>query len=60
MLTVQNCLGFALTLITIQLMPALVARAGWGSAFGALAIGPALGCAAMAPLVPARGRTGIP
>ncbi len=47
MLTVQNCLGFALTLVTIQLMPALIARAGWGGAFAALAIGPALGCIAM-------------
>jgi MFS family permease len=47
MLTVQTCLGFALTLVTIHLMPALVAGAGWGGAFGALAIGPALGCAAM-------------
>lgn len=47
MLTVQTCLGFALTLVTIHLMPALVARLGWGGAFAALAIGPALGCVAM-------------
>jgi MFS family permease len=47
MLTVQNCLGFALTLVTIHLMPVLVAAAGWGGAFAALAIGPALGCIAM-------------
>jgi MFS family permease len=47
MLTVQNCLGFALTLVTIQLMPVLVAGAGWGGAFASLAIGPALGCIAM-------------
>jgi MFS family permease len=47
MLTVQNCLGFALTLVTIHLMPALVAGAGWGGAFALLAIGPALGCIAM-------------
>jgi MFS family permease len=47
MLTVQNCAGFALTLVTIELMPTLVARAGWGGAFASLAIGPVLGCAAM-------------
>ena len=50
MLTVQTCLGFALTLVTIHLMPWMVARAGWGGAFAALAIGPALGCVAMARL----------
>ena len=47
MLTVQTCVGFALTTVTIQLMPLLVARMGWGGAFASLAIGPALGCAAM-------------
>lgn len=47
MLTVQTCLGFALTLVTIQLMPTLVEHVGWGGAFAVLAIGPALGCAAM-------------
>ncbi len=47
MLTVQTSLGFALTLVTIQLMPLLVARGGWGGAFAVLAIGPALGCVAM-------------
>jgi MFS family permease len=47
MLTVQTSLGFALTLVTIHLMPLLVDRAGWGGAFAVLAIGPALGCLAM-------------
>jgi len=47
MLTMQSCLGFALTLATIQLMPLLVRYAGWGSAFAVLAVGPVLGCAAM-------------
>lgn len=47
MLTVQTCLGFALTLVTIHLMPVLVGQAGWGGAFAALAVGPALGCVAM-------------
>jgi MFS family permease len=47
MLTVQTCLGFTLTLATIHLMPAFVERLGWSGAFAVLAIGPALGCAAM-------------
>lgn len=50
MLTVQTCLGFALTLVSIHLTPILIARAGWGLAFAALAIGPALGIAAMLAL----------
>ena len=47
MLTVQTCLGFALTLVSIHLTPVLIARTGWGPAFAALAIGPAVGIAAM-------------
>lgn len=47
MLTVQTCLGFALTLVSIQIMPPLVAWVGWGGAFAVLAIGPVLGCVAM-------------
>ena len=47
MLTVQTCAGFALTLVSIQLMPFLVAHTGWGAAFAVLAAGPALGCLAM-------------
>ena len=48
MLTVQTALGFALTLVTIHLMPVAVVRFGWGGgAFAFLAIGPAIGCIAM-------------
>ncbi len=54
MLTVQTSLGFALTLITIQLMPLWVGAMGWGWAFAVLALGPALGCVAMLRL----GRSG--
>ncbi len=54
MLTVQTSLGFALTLPAIHLMPWLAERFGWGGAFAALAIGPALGCLAMARLLPGR------
>ncbi len=42
-LTVQVCLGFLLTTVTIQMIPPLVAWAGWRAAFALLAVGPALG-----------------
>lgn len=50
MLTAQTCLGFALTMPAIYLVPWLAERAGWDRAFAVLAIGPALGCLAMARL----------
>jgi sugar phosphate permease len=46
-LTTQTCLGFLLTLISIQLVPPLVHRAGWGVAFGMLALGPGAGIIAI-------------
>jgi MFS family permease len=58
MLTVQTSLGFALTLPAIHLLPLVAERWGWGAAFAALAIGPALGCVAMARLLPPGGRPG--
>jgi MFS family permease len=50
MLTVQTALGFTLTLVTIHLMPYLIAALGWRYAFAPLAIGPAAGIWAMARL----------
>lgn len=47
MLTLQTSVGFALTLVSIHLMPYVVALVGWRYAFCALAIGPALGVVAM-------------
>jgi MFS family permease len=49
-LTAQTCIGFALTMASIWLIPPLVARVGWRWAFAVLAIGPALGVIAMARL----------
>jgi hypothetical protein len=49
-LTTQTCVGFALTMASIGLIPALVRLAGWSWAFLALAIGPALGVLAMGRL----------
>jgi MFS family permease len=50
-LTVQTSAGFLLTMVSIQLIPPLVALIGWQWVFPALAIGPALGIAAIRRLV---------
>ena len=47
LLTVQTCAGFLLTLVSIHLVPHVVAVAGWRGAFTLLALGPVLGCVAM-------------
>ena len=50
-LTVQTSAGFLLTMVSIQLIPPLVALVGWQWVFPALAIGPTLGIAAIRRLV---------
>ncbi len=52
-LTLQTSLGFLLTMLTIQLVPVVVAAAGWRWAFPVLALGPAAGIAAIGRLGPA-------
>jgi MFS family permease len=49
-LTLQTSMGFLLTMVTIQLVPTLVAAAGWPWAFPILALGPAAGIVAARPL----------
>jgi hypothetical protein len=49
-LTAQTCVGFALTIISIWLIPPIVRGVGWQWAFVLLAPGPALGVLAMARL----------
>lgn len=49
-LTLQTSLGFLLTTVTIQGVPALRDALGWPFAFGVLALGPAAGIAAMRKL----------
>jgi MFS family permease len=46
-LTIQTCLGFLLTTVSIELIPRLVDRFGWRYAFAILAPGPFLGVVAM-------------
>lgn len=50
MLTLQTCAGFLLTLVTIQLVAPVSHALGWPAAFTMLAVGPLLGCVAMARL----------
>jgi MFS family permease len=49
-LTLQTSLGFLLTMVTIQLVPALVDSVGWSLAFPVLALGPAAGILAIGRL----------
>ncbi len=49
-LTAQTALGFALTVISIQLVPLLAGAVGWRFAFLLLAPGPVLGAVAMRAL----------
>ena len=46
-LTVQTCVGFLLTLVTIRVIPPLVSRIGWESAFLVLVPGPVFGIVSM-------------
>ncbi|MGH9346682.1 MAG: MFS transporter, partial [Vicinamibacterales bacterium] len=50
-LTVQVCLGFLLTTVTIRLTPEIAAAYGWKWAFLFLAPGPAAGIWALRPLL---------
>lgn len=55
-LTLQTSLGFLLTMVTIQAVPAIVDVVGWQWAFPVLALGPALGIAAIRKFEIARAR----
>ncbi|HYR29897.1 MAG TPA: MFS transporter [Thermoanaerobaculia bacterium] len=46
-LTLQTCIGFLITTVSIRMMPLLVERVGWEWAFAFLAPGPLLGILAM-------------
>lgn len=51
-LTLQTCIGFLITTISIRLLPVIEARIGWRYAFAMLAPGPILGILAMLRLGP--------
>jgi MFS family permease len=53
-LTVQTCLGFLLTIVTIRLVPVLAESLGWRWAFLLLTPGPLVGIAALRPLLRSR------
>jgi len=46
-LTLQTSIGFLLTTLTIQVVPPIVAYAGWPTAFALLAVGPVFGIIAI-------------
>jgi MFS family permease len=48
--TLQTCLGFLLTTVTLRMVPALETQVGWRWAFAALALGPAAGILAISRL----------
>jgi len=50
LMTLQTALGFALTFVTVQIMPELAEAFGWPVVLAGLALGPAFGIVAMAGL----------
>ena len=54
-LTLQTCLGFLLTMVTIEYLPRLAGAIGWRWAALLLVPGPLLGALAMRPLIPGSG-----
>lgn len=50
LLTLQTALGFALTILTVQLTPLVASVVGWPVVLGGLAIGPLFGVVAMQKL----------
>jgi MFS family permease len=50
-LTIQTSLGFLLTMVSIQLVPPVVAAIGWRWVFPMLALGPVMGVASIRRLV---------
>ena len=49
-MTLQTAIGFAITILTVQLTPLLANLAGWPTVFLVLAIGPLAGIISMLPL----------
>ncbi|MDP9177548.1 MAG: MFS transporter [Gemmatimonadota bacterium] len=61
-LTIQTSIGFLLTMLPMQIVPALARQSGWRWSFAILSLGPAAGIWAVRRLVRARGpsRSGMP
>ncbi|MEX0804372.1 MAG: MFS transporter [Candidatus Binatia bacterium] len=49
-LTIQTCVGFAITMVSIWIIPVIVSWVGWRWAFAVLGVGPFVGVAAMGRL----------
>lgn len=50
LMSLQTALGFALTIVTVQVAPVAAAHSGWPIVLAAMTLGPALGIIAMLPL----------
>ncbi|MFT4725664.1 MAG: MFS family permease [Granulosicoccus sp.] len=55
LMSLQTALGFALTILTVQLTPFVAERFGWPFLFCVLAVGPVVGCISMLGLMRRRG-----
>lgn len=51
LMTLQTALGFALTILTVQLTPVVAAAIGWPLVFVLLSLGPLFGIVSMLPLM---------
>ncbi|MFD1794935.1 MFS transporter [Paracoccus aurantiacus] len=51
LMTMQTALGFALTIFTVQMTPLIAGWLGWPAALALMALGPAMGIAALRPLL---------
>jgi len=56
LMSLQTALGFALTILTVQLTPVIAERFGWPLLFSILALGPIVGITAMRELTQKRQR----
>jgi MFS family permease len=59
-LTIANCIGFSITIFSIQLLDHLAERVGGAYLYVPLAIGPALGLVALMPLMRSSRECGAP
>lgn len=51
LMTMQTALGFALTIFTVQATPVVAGLIGWPAALALMALGPAMGLAALRPVL---------
>lgn len=60
LMAMQTALGFALSIVTVQITPVIAAWLGWPGALALMALGPTFGIAALRPLLAKRQVQGSP